>query len=95
MERLRAVLDHWENYSHARLGRLFIVLCLMDRGRLPGPLLHYDRLQLLRGRGESAEWLRLFLEGGVEQAQRDAPRQPEPRRGRGGPALPESILTVS
>jgi Fic family protein len=66
--------------GNGRLGRLFIVLYLMDRGRLPGPLLYlssyfdqrkqeyYDRLQLLRERGEVMEWLQLFLTGVRVQA---------------------------
>lgn len=61
--------------GNGRLGRLFIVLHLMDRGRLPAPLLYlssylddrkleyYDRLQLLRERGEVIPWLELFLTG--------------------------------
>lgn len=66
--------------GNGRLGRLFIVLYLKDRGRLPAPLLYlssyfdqhkseyYDRLQSVRERGESAEWLRFFLDGVAIQA---------------------------
>lgn len=63
-----------------RLGRLFIVLYLKDRGRLPAPLLYlssyfderkseyYDRLQLVRERGEVGAWLQFFLYGVALQA---------------------------
>ena len=66
--------------GNGRLGRLFIVLYLMDRGRLPAPLLYlssyfddrksdyYDRLQLVRERGEVTEWLQFFLDGVAVQA---------------------------
>jgi Fic family protein len=66
--------------GNGRLGRLFIVLYLMDRGRLPAPLLYlssyfdqrkgdyYDYLQHVRERGEIAEWLRFFLDGVAVQA---------------------------
>jgi Fic family protein len=66
--------------GNGRLGRLFIVLYLLERGRLPAPLLYlssyfdrrkndyYDRLQLLRKRGEVAEWLCFFLDGVAVQA---------------------------
>jgi Fic family protein len=66
--------------GNGRLGRLFIVLYLTDRGRLPAPLLYlssyfdrhrsdyYDRLQFVRERGEIAEWLRFFLDGVTLQA---------------------------
>lgn len=62
------------------IGRLFIVLYLMDQGRLPAPLLYlfsyfdqrkpeyYDRLQFLRERGEVLEWLQFFLAGVAVQA---------------------------
>jgi cell filamentation protein, protein adenylyltransferase len=52
----------------------------MDKGRLPAPLLYlsgyfdgrkgdyYDRLQLVRERGEITEWLRFFLDGVAVQA---------------------------
>lgn len=61
--------------GNGRLGRLFITLYLMDRGRLPAPLLYlsayfdarrddyYDRLQYVRERGEINEWLLFFLDG--------------------------------
>ncbi|MGH3673780.1 MAG: Fic family protein [Pseudonocardiaceae bacterium] len=63
-----------------RLGRLFITLYLVDRGRLPAPLLHlsgyfdqrkeeyYDRLQYVRERWEAREWLDFFLRGVASQA---------------------------
>lgn len=66
--------------GNGRLGRLFIVLYLMDRGRLPAPLLYlssyfdqrkseyYDRLQHIRERGEITEWLHFFLDGVAVQA---------------------------
>jgi len=66
--------------GNGRLGRLFIVLYLMDRGRLPAPLLYlssyfdqrksdyYDRLQFVRERGEVTEWLQFFLNGVAVQA---------------------------
>jgi Fic family protein len=66
--------------GNGRLGRLFIVLYLVERGRLPAPLLYlssylehhrseyYDRLQAVRERGEIAEWIQFFLAGVVEQA---------------------------
>lgn len=66
--------------GNGRLGRLFIVLYLMDRGRLPAPLLYlssyldqrkgeyYDRLQFLRERGEVVAWLQFFLRGIAAQA---------------------------
>lgn len=66
--------------GNGRLGRLFIVLYLTDRGRLPAPLLYlssyfdqhrsdyYDRLQFVRERGEITEWLRFFLDGVAVQA---------------------------
>jgi Fic family protein len=66
--------------GNGRLGRLFIVLYLMDRSRLPAPLLYlsgyfdrrksdyYDRLQYVRERGEVTEWLLFFLDGVAVQA---------------------------
>jgi Fic family protein len=66
--------------GNGRLGRLFIVLHLTDRGRLPAPLLYlssyfdrrksdyYDRLQYLRERGEVTQWLQFFLDGVAVQA---------------------------
>jgi Fic family protein len=66
--------------GNGRLGRLFIVLYLMDRGRMPAPLLYlsgyfdqrksdyYDRLQHVRERGEITEWLQFFLDGVAVQA---------------------------
>jgi len=66
--------------GNGRLGRLFIVLYLKEKGRLPAPLLYlssyfdrrkseyYDRLQYVRERGEITEWLRFFLDGVAVQA---------------------------
>jgi len=66
--------------GNGRLGRLFTVLYLVDRGRLPGPLLYlsnyfeeykeeyYDGLQYVRERGEIVEWLDFFLRGVAMQA---------------------------
>ena len=66
--------------GNGRMGRAFIVLYLMDRGRLPAPLLYlsayldrrkndyYDRLQAIRERGEVTEWLQYFLDGVAVQA---------------------------
>lgn len=66
--------------GNGRLGRLFIILYLLDRGRLPAPLLYissyfdqrkgeyYDRLQFVRERGEIREWLDFFLAGIAAQA---------------------------
>ena len=66
--------------GNGRLGRLFVVLYLMDKGRLPGALLYlssyfdqrksvyYDRLQYVRERGEINEWMLFFLDGVAVQA---------------------------
>lgn len=66
--------------GNGRLGRLFIVLYLIDRGQLPAPLLYvssyfeqrkgeyYDRLQFVRERGEIREWLIFFLDAIAVQA---------------------------
>ncbi len=66
--------------GNGRLGRLFIILYLLDKGRLPAPLLYissyfdqrkgeyYDRLQFVRERGEIREWLDFFLTGVAVQA---------------------------
>lgn len=66
--------------GNGRIGRLFIILYLLDRGRLPAPLLYistyfdqrkgeyYDRLQFIRERGEIDEWLDFFLTGIAVQA---------------------------
>lgn len=67
--------------GNGRLGRLVVVLHLMDLGELPQPLLYlspwfernratyYARLQAVRERGEIQEWLRFFLDGVAHQAQ--------------------------
>lgn len=66
--------------GNGRLGRLFIILYLVNLGRLPSPLLYissyfdqrkgeyYDRLQFVRERGEIVEWLNFFLAGIAGQA---------------------------
>jgi Fic family protein len=66
--------------GNGRLGRLFIILYLVDRGGLPTPLLYissyfdrrkeeyYDRLQYVRERGEVQAWLDFFLRGVADQA---------------------------
>jgi Fic family protein len=66
--------------GNGRMGRLFIVLYLLDRGRLPAPLLYlsgyldrrkgdyYDRLQAVRERGEVSDWLQFFVDGVAVQA---------------------------
>jgi len=59
--------------GNGRLGRLFVVLYLVEKGVIPAPLLplsaalerrrseYYERLQAVRERGEIQEWLRFFL----------------------------------
>ena len=66
--------------GNGRIGRLFIILYLLDKGRLPTPLLYissyfdqrkndyYDRLQFIREKGEVHEWLDFFLAGIAGQA---------------------------
>jgi len=66
--------------GNGRLGRLFIVLYLVQQGRLSAPLLYlsnyfdarkddyYDRLQYVRERGQIDEWLDFFLAGVAVQA---------------------------
>ena len=66
--------------GNGRLGRLFIVLYLVQQGRLPAPLLYlsnyferykesyYDRLQYVRERGEIDAWFDFFLRGVALQA---------------------------
>ena len=66
--------------GNGRLGRLFIVLYLNERGRLPAPLLYvssyfearkpeyYDRLQMVRERGQIQDWLVFFLDAIEAQA---------------------------
>lgn len=66
--------------GNGRIGRLFIILYLVDRGHLPTPLLYissyfdhrkeeyYDRLQFIRERGEIHDWLDFFLLGIAGQA---------------------------
>lgn len=66
--------------GNGRLGRLFIILYLVEKARLPTPLLYlssyfdhrkseyYDRLQYIRERGEMDAWLDFFLQGVADQA---------------------------
>jgi Fic family protein len=66
--------------GNGRLGRLFIVLYLVQQHRLPPPLLYlsnyfetrkseyYDCLQYVRERGEIDEWFNFFLRGIADQA---------------------------
>jgi Fic family protein len=69
--------------GNGRVGRLLITLFLVERQRLPQPLLYlsafieahrqeyYDLLQRVRTRGEWTAWIRWFLRG-VEVTARDA-----------------------
>ncbi len=66
--------------GNGRIGRLLIVFYLVEKGRLPMPLLHissyfeqnrreyYERLQAVRERGELQEWLQFFLTAVAVQA---------------------------
>jgi Fic family protein len=66
--------------GNGRIGRLLINLLLMDRGRLPMPLLYmssyfesyrqtyYDKLQAVRESGDIDGWLLFFLEAVKSQA---------------------------
>lgn len=66
--------------GNGRIGRLLINLLLMERGRLPMPLLYlssyfesyrqtyYDRLQAVREAGDIDGWLLFFLEAVKSQA---------------------------
>jgi Fic family protein len=74
--------------GNGRLGRLLIVLFLVERDRLPAPLLYisphfearrpeyYDTLQGVRERGAIDHWLDLFLDAVTTQAN-DAVRRAE------------------
>lgn len=67
--------------GNGRLGRLLIVFFLMEKELLPAPLLYlstyleerrreyYDRLQMVRERGEIQQWLQFFLHAVTVQAQ--------------------------
>jgi Fic family protein len=67
--------------GNGRLGRLLIILFLIERGRLSQPLLYlsayfeahrqdyYDLLQRVRTDGDWSSWLRFFLDGVTETAQ--------------------------
>ncbi len=69
--------------GNGRVGRLLIVLFLMERGRLSQPLLYisayieghrreyYDVLQAVRADGDWIGWLRFFL-AGVEEISKEA-----------------------
>jgi Fic family protein len=69
--------------GNGRVGRLFITLFLIERKRLPQPLLYlsdfierhksdyYELLQRIRTHGEWTPWIRFFL-AGVEETARDA-----------------------
>ncbi len=66
--------------GNGRLGRLLIVFCLVERGRLSAPLLYvsaylerdreryYEALQTLREAGEPIPWIELFLAAVETQA---------------------------
>lgn len=66
--------------GNGRIGRLFIILYLVERSRLPAPLLYlssyfeqhksdyYDCLQNIRERGDVTTWLRFFLTAVATQA---------------------------
>lgn len=66
--------------GNGRLGRLLIVLCLVERGRLSAPLLYvsaylerdreryYEALQTVREAGDPIPWIELFLAAVQTQA---------------------------
>ena len=66
--------------GNGRIGRLLITLFLMERGRLPQPLLYlsayieahrqdyYDLLQRVRTQGDWMSWIQFFLAGVTEIA---------------------------
>lgn len=72
--------------GNGRLGRLFIVLYLVEQGLLPGPLLplsaqlertkslYIDHLQGVRERGDVQGWMRFFLAAVTDQATRSVER---------------------
>lgn len=72
--------------GNGRIGRLLIVLLLVEAGRLPTPILYlsgyleqhrreyYDRLQAVRERGEMQQWLQFFLTA-VRETAADAVRR--------------------
>jgi Fic family protein len=74
--------------GNGRLGRILIVFFLIERGRLPSPILYlsswfearrreyYARLQAVRERGEIDAWLQFFLRG-IERQAADAVRRAE------------------
>lgn len=84
---IQAALAHYQFETihpfldgNGRVGRLLINLMLMDRGRLPVPLLYissyfeahraeyYSKLQVVRERGEVDSWLQFFLQAVQVQA---------------------------
>ena len=66
--------------GNGRLGRVFVVLHLLQEQRITAPLLYlsahleqnrttyYERLQAVRERGEIQEWLQFFLQAVSTQA---------------------------
>jgi Fic family protein len=66
--------------GNGRIGRLLSIFLLVDRGRLPAPLLYlssylerdreryYETLQAIRERGEALPWIELFLAAVYTQA---------------------------
>lgn len=66
--------------GNGRVGRLLIVFFLMERGLLPLPLLYvsayleehrrqyYDRLQMVRERGELEQWIQFFVTAVTSEA---------------------------
>ncbi|WP_322759178.1 Fic family protein [Frankia sp. Cr2] len=72
--------------GNGRLGRLFIVLYLVEQGLLPAPLLplsaqlertkslYIEHLQGVRERGDVQGWLRFFLSAVADQANRSVER---------------------
>jgi Fic family protein len=75
--------------GNGRVGRLLITLFLIERGRLPQPLLYlsafieahrreyYDLLQRVRTHGDWSSWLKWFLRGVAETARDAAARAAE------------------
>lgn len=67
--------------GNGRLGRLLVVFLLVERGRLPAPLLYlsaylerartryYEALQTVREAGDPVPWIELFLEAVRTQAE--------------------------
>ena len=67
--------------GNGRIGRMLITLWLIERGLLKNPVLYisyylkrnraeyYDRLSLVRKKGEFEQWIRFFLQGVTETAE--------------------------